>query len=192
MAELVPRTSWRSLLAAGLPGWRMAGEGGFRQIQDGVIESHGGPGLLWFAAEPFEDIVLRAVWRIARPEDNSGIFLRCPALDEGYQGAIDRGYEVQIDDRAYDPERQVFGSALHRTGAIYRLAPAPHLLSRPPGQWNEFEIVARGPVISVHLNGEPASHLAHAGGRQSKGYIALQAHHQGSAVQFRSVEIAVL
>ena len=34
-------------------GWRMAGEGGFRWVDAGVIESHGGSGLLGFLHEAF-------------------------------------------------------------------------------------------------------------------------------------------
>jgi Domain of Unknown Function (DUF1080) len=109
--------AWRSLLTADLRGWRMAGLGGFHAIADGTIESYGGPGLLWYAAATFDDFVVELDWRLIHPDDNSGLFLRIPPLADDIQLAIDQGYEVQIDDRAYDPDAQTTDSALHRTGA---------------------------------------------------------------------------
>ena len=111
-------------LFSNLDGWRMAGPGGFRRFSDGTIESYGGPGLLWYADEAFEDFLLLLEWRIARIEDNSGVFIRAPPLSDSPQPAIERGYEVQIDDRGVDPVTNLLGSPFHMTGAIYQLAPA--------------------------------------------------------------------
>jgi hypothetical protein len=175
-------------LFSNLDGWRMAGPGGFRRFSDGTIESYGGPGLLWYADEAFEDFLLLLEWRIARTEDNSGVFIRAPPLSDSPQPAIERGYEVQIDDRGVDPVTNLLGSPFHMTGAIYQLAPAVRRPSRPVGQWNDFEIAVRGPTISVRLNGEEVSHLAN-GSRETRGYIGLQNHHEGSAVRFRNLRV---
>jgi hypothetical protein len=173
-----------------LSSWRMAGAGGFRQI-GGVIQSYGGPGILWYEPTAFRDFVLRIEWRVQALEDNSGVFLRIPPLGDSVQRAIDEGYEVQIDERGLDPETGRLGSVLHATGAIYRLAPAKIFASRAVGEWNAFEITARGPAISVWLNGVAVSQLEN-GGRRSHGHIGLQAHHAGSAVEFRNLAIAPL
>jgi hypothetical protein len=179
----------RELLTSDLAGWRMAGAGGFRRVFDGAIESYGGPGLFWYAAEVFEDFVLTVAWRLAKPDDNSGVFLRCPPLTDSPQPAIERGYEVQIDDRGLDPERHVLGSPLHLTGAIYRLAPVIRRSSRPVGDWNVFEVKVTGSTIAVKLNGEEVSRLKNAS-REPRGHIGLQNHHDGSAVQFWNLHIA--
>jgi hypothetical protein len=169
--------------AIDLTEWRMAGHGGFRSVGD-AIESHGGPGILWYPAAEYGDFVLRIEWRVSRGDDNSGVFLRIPALSGSVQPAIDDGYEVQIDERGVDPENGRLDSPVHRTGAIYKLAPAVPGASRPVGSWNRFEIAAHGPSISVRLNDMPVSYLER-GYRRSAGHIGLQAHHSGSAVQFR-------
>jgi hypothetical protein len=187
----MPAARGASLLTGDLSGWRMAGQGGFHAIADGVIESHGGPGLLWYAAATFDDFVVELDWRLTQPDDNSGLFLRIPPLADDIQPAIDQGYEVQIDDRAYDPEAGATGSALHRTGAIYRLAPATTLLSAPVGSWNRFSVTAYADSIVVLLNGSQASRFDHAD-RRASGHIALQTHHEGSAVQFRSLRVLPL
>ncbi|NOJ40016.1 3-keto-disaccharide hydrolase [Bradyrhizobium australiense] len=179
----------RNLLAASrLTHWRMAGPGGFRNVE-GVIESFGGPGLFWYAEEAFDDLVLSVEWRLSSLEDNSGVFLRCPPLADSPQPAIERGYEVQIDDRGLDPEKKLLGSPLHLTGAIYQLAPAVRLASRAVGQWNRFDVHATGSTIRVILNREEVSLLGRAS-RQPRGHIGLQNHHAGSAVQFRNLQVA--
>jgi hypothetical protein len=80
---------------------------------------------------------------------------------------------------------------LHRTGAIYGLVPAIANASQPVGIWNEFEIAVQGPTIDVILNDVPVARLEGAR-RRGRGHIGLQAHHDGSAVQFRRCDIRPL
>jgi Domain of Unknown Function (DUF1080) len=177
------------LLNPTLEGWRMAGRGSFVWNDEGVIESRGGSGLLWYTEAVFENFVLRVDWRVLAPEDNSGVFLRCPPLGrDDLTPAIERGYEIQIDERGVDPEADALGSALHVTGAIYKLAPAISRASHPVGTWNRFEIRAEGRTIDVTLNGTSVARLEN-GPRESRGHVALQAHHEGSRVQFRDLEV---
>jgi hypothetical protein len=93
--------------------------------------------------------------------------------------AIERGYEVQIDDRGFDPETGRLGSSLHRTGAIYKLAPAPFLLSRAVGRWNAFTITARGRLIRVELNGRETARLDDSS-REPSGHIARPERQRGA------------
>lgn len=179
---------FQPLLRADLGGWKMAGRGGFRPVGEGVIESYGGPGLLWYAQEVYEDFVLKVEWRTMRGDANSGVFIRCPPLAGDPQPAIDRGYEIQIDDYGVDPQTGKMFSRLHITGAIYRLAPVRIVTSYGAALWNQFEITARGRTIEVALNGEQVSRLTDAA-REPRGHIALQAHDEASNVQFRNLEI---
>src|SRR5262249_45719903 len=101
----------------------------------------------------------------------------------------DQGYEIQIDDRGFDPNTNTTGSALHMTGAVYQLAAATLLASKPVGQWNTFVVEATGDRIKVTLNGQLVSQLVGNQGRPLKGHIGLQNHHPGSRVQFRRLMI---
>lgn len=175
-------------LLTDLSGWRMAGQGGFERIAPDTVETHGGSGLLWYADEVFDDFVLTVEWRVLDRFDNSGVFIRSPPLLDDPQPAIDRGYEIQIDERGFNPRRNVEDDALHVTGALYEIAPARERASRSTGEWNAFEVVARGDTIEVVLNGVPVSRSAGAG-RELRGHIALQAHHEGARVQFRALEV---
>jgi hypothetical protein len=173
----------------------MAGFGSFMELGANIIESVGGIGLLWFTAQEFADFLLKVDWRASNPDDNSGIFLRFPALGSSdpandWQLAVTQGYEVQIDDTGKNPDTNppTFGDALHQTGAIYKLAAATKLASLPVGLWNSFEIEAKGNDLKVTLNGQLVSSLKN-GSRPLKGHIGLQNHHAGSRVQFRNLRI---
>ena len=188
----VPAAGTLSLLTASLDGWQMAGSGRFSVVGSNTVESEGGIGLLWYAKEEFSDFLLTVQWRSINLFDNSGVFLRFPVLGnqnpaEDWKLAVDQGYEVQIDDRGFDPNTNATGSPLHTTGAVYQLAPATKLASKPLGEWNTFEIEAIGPGIRVRLNGELVSHLTNNQGRPLKGHIGLQNHHPGSRVHFRNL-----
>ena len=177
-----------------LSDWQMAGTGRFNVIGGEVLESEGGPGVLWYTRAAFADFVLGIDWRLSSLEDNSGVYLRFPPLntddpEHDWQLADRQGYEVQIDDRGYDPETKSFNSPLHLTGAIYKLAPALKHASRPVGAWNTFVIEAQGHRLSVMLNGELVSSLTADGSRPLRGHVGLQTHHPGSRVQFRNIRL---
>jgi hypothetical protein len=177
-----------------LTDWQMAGTGRFNVIGGEVLEAEGGPGVLWYTRAAFADFVLSVDWRLSSLEDNSGVYLRFPPLgrddpEHDWQLADRQGYEVQIDDRGYDPETKAFNSPLHLTGAIYKLAPALKRASRPVGDWNTFVIEAQRHHLSVRLNGELVSRLMADNGRPLQGHIGLQTHHPGSRVQFRKIRI---
>ena len=177
--------------------WQMAGHGRFNIIGGEVLESEGGPGLLWYTGAAFADFVLCVDWRLSSIEDNSGVYLRFPPLgrddpEHDWQVADRQGYEVQIDDRGYDPQTQALNSSLHLTGAIYKLSPALKRASRPVGEWNTFVIEAQSYRLSVTLNGEPVSRLIADDSRPLRGHIGLQTHHRGSRVQFRNIRIREL
>jgi hypothetical protein len=170
-----------------LNGWKMTGPGQFIVIAKSILESDGGPGLLWFSQKEFDNFELRLDWRVNNVTDNSGVYLRIPQLNGDFTPADSQGYEVQIDERGID-ENGNPGSALHRTGAVYKLAASSSATSNPPGAWNHYEIIANGNKISVKLNGMPVAELQN-GTRRTKGFIALQNHHPGSKVQFRNIRI---
>lgn len=180
-----------------LASWKMAGHGSFAVVGDGIIESVGGPGLYWFTGATFSDFALDIDWRIQDRHDNSGVFIRFPALgaadpDSDWRVAVEQGYEIQIDDRGYDPATKATGSMLHISGAIYRIAPASRLASHEVGAWNHFRVTARGDGVAVSLNDTEVARLGYKVGRPLSGHVGLQNHHDGSRVQFRNLRITPL
>ncbi len=187
--RLTPKveTNFTPLFDGTMSGWKMAGPGKFIVVGGSILESDGGPGLLWFSQQEFENFELRLDWRVNSALDNSGVYLRVPPLVDDFRPADTQAYEVQIDERGVDDSGNP-GSPLHRTGAVYKLAPSTTVASNPPGAWNHYIIKAIGNEISVMLNDMPVAELQN-GTRRSRGFIALQNHHAGSKVQFRNIRI---
>lgn len=173
--------------------WQMAGRGAFRRVGPDTVESDGGPGIWWYSRQHFRDFVLLVDWCLSEPEDNSGVFVRIPALgrddpENDWRPAVAEGYEIQIDNRGVDPATGLMGSARHLTGAVYELAPARPVNTLPARFWNCFAIMARGDRLEVSLNGDLVSTLV-GGARSAAGHIGFQAHHPGARVRFRNVQI---
>lgn len=167
-------------------GWRQAGPGGFR-IENRMLVTEGGLGLLWYSARQFGSFELTVDWKVTKKSDNSGVYVRFPAPTVAGKPsgeppiAIDRGYEIQIDD-----EGAPDGEMVHKTGAIYGLQPPAKLASRQPGKWNTFVIRVEGNIYNVTLNGKPVI-TNFKGDRSLSGHIGLQNHSLEDRVFFRKV-----
>lgn len=167
----------------------MSGAGNFIELGRNIIESNGGTGLLWYTHKQFENFLLRTEWQARDVTDNSGIFIRFPDPGTDLNIPITQGYEIQIDNTGHDPEIGTLDDPLHKTGAIYKLAPSYAVPAI--GQWHKFEIEARGTTITVRLDGQQVSELKNAS-RSPKGFIGLQNHHTDSRVQFKRLRIKEL
>lgn len=188
-----PSTTSRPLYDGTLAGWQMSGSGSFLQVFD-ILESTGGPGILWYTREVFSDFVLELEWQYADRTDNSGIFIRVPSLNTSspndWTAAIDQSYEIQIDPRGFNSERNIENDPLRSTGAIYNLnAPTRTDVATGPWQWNTFVIEVVRNRIKVTLNGVLVNDFTDPNPRSLGGHIGLQNHHDGSKVQFRNIRI---
>ena len=107
---------------------------------------------------------------------NSGVFLRCPDP----AGISDTAcYEVNIFDTRSDQT--------YRTGGIVNLA-EPSQFVYTGGQWNRYQIAARGNRLEVTLNGKPMVDVEDS--QFASGHLALQ-YGQGT-VRFRNVRVRPL
>jgi hypothetical protein len=69
---------WKPLFnGKDLSGWEHVGPGSFT-VEDGMLRTHGGMGLLWYTREKFGNTTLRVVFKTTGPVDNSGLFIRFP------------------------------------------------------------------------------------------------------------------
>jgi len=195
--ELKPivEADFMPLLDENLNGWQMVGTGTFKKVQH-IIESAGGPGLLLYKKEAFKNFILKADWRVTDVNDNSGIYVRLPDIENGSGNWLleaNKGWEVQIDERGFDSRNNTEGNSLKRTGAIYDLTPAKvEDASRPICEWNTFEIQVINQAVKVVLNGVLVSELENDPTRPVEGFIGLQNHHPGSRVQFGNIRIKKL
>jgi len=215
------------------PAWAHVGYGGM-VVEGHAIRTECAPeglGLLVYKKAKLGNCQVRVVFKAKDERSNSGVYVRLadgildragqpgPAFSRNAQGepsdesmekvkaaaereegawyAVHNGYEVQIAGG---------GDALHRTGAIYSLAPSTSVAR--PGEWQTLVITLDGTRISVELDGKkvssldtgskdlPARKAWHEPKREPKrpavGYIGLQNHDPGDEVWFKEVSVKPL
>jgi hypothetical protein len=176
-----------------LTGWVMVGPGRF-VIENGLMKTEGGMGLLYYSKEKIGGATLRVVFKTTSQYANSGVFIRLPELPKDPWYAVHNGYEVQID---------AGGDEWHCTGALYSLAKVSRKNQKPMGEWNTMEIRLEGQKTIVFLNGEKINEFDGnqpvpprkawfepvRGPRPDAGYIGLQNHDARSTVYFREVSV---
>jgi Domain of Unknown Function (DUF1080) len=125
--------------------------------------------------DSYKDFQIRAEFWVDE-EANSGIFLRCDQADK-----IDSKicYEVNIFDKRPDPS--------YGTGAIVDVAKV-NPMPKAAGKWNTYEITAKGPHLTIVLNGEKTADVEDS--KHLAGHFALQ--YGSGVVKFRKVEIKPL
>ncbi len=179
-----------------LDGWQQVGPGSF-VVQDHMMKTTGGMGLLWYTREKIEHATVRVVFKMTGAEADSGVFIRIPEKPADPWAAIDRGYEVEIGDWPDD---------YSCTGVIYTFSKAMARPLKPLGEWNTMEITIDGPRTVVYLNnvkvtdykeGQPVPPRhpnvrdPATGPRMDSGYIGLQ-NHPGSEVYFKEISVKPL
>jgi hypothetical protein len=192
---LLPAAEWKQLFnGRDMSGWEHVGPGRFL-LEDGMLKTEGGMGLLWYKGGKFGNCTIRVVFRtVSTPGANSGVYIRMedPPKDPWY--GVHNGYEVQIDGQADD---------WHATGAIYSLSKIEKRVQKPAGEWNTMEIALRGSETIVRLNGEVVNDFKQnapvperkmwfepvRGPRPDSGYLGLQNHDGKSVVVFKEVAV---
>ncbi|GMA33332.1 hypothetical protein GCM10025875_33240 [Litorihabitans aurantiacus] len=164
--------------------WNMAGPGSFGRQADCSLRTSGGMGLLWHGEE-LGEYSLKLDWKLTK-DDNGGIFVGFPDPGTDPWVAVNQGYEIQID--ATDEDDRTTGAIYTFQGADLAAVEAS---LNPVGEWNAYEIVVQDQTIQVYLNGtqvndftstDPARDLA-------QGFIGMQNHGAGEAVNYRNVRV---
>ena len=173
-----PDAGWITLIDGdrGLDNWNRVGTANWRAA-DGVVQadkSEKGSGYL-VSKNSYKDFVIRAEFWVS-DDANSGIFMRCSDPKNITDTSC---YEANIFDQRPDPS--------YGTGAIVNIAkisPMP----KAGGKWNTYEITAKGPRLTVVLNGTRTVDVEDT--KFASGPIALQ--WGRGVVKFRKVQIKPL
>jgi hypothetical protein len=176
-----------------LDGWRLVGGTGPGYLVEGdrvVCPPNGGGNL--FTEKEYANFVLRLEFKLS-PGGNNGIGLRAPF--EGDAAYV--GMEIQVLDDP-DPRYKDIQPGQH-CGSIYQVFPAKQGALKPTGEWNSYEITARGRQVSINLNGTMVVDAdldsvkdekvlkAHPGLARSSGHIGFLGHR--SHVEFRRIRV---
>ena len=189
---------WKQLFnGEDLAEWEQIGPGEF-VVENGLLKTVGGMGMIFYPAERFGDVIIRVVYTVKDNDCNSGVFIRLPEKPWDPWAAVNSGYEVQIDNGT----RHV-GGDFHCTGVLYSLTRAIAHPQKAPGEWNTMEIILDGQRTIVHVNGEKVTDFTEGdqvppkirdfepdrGPRPASGYIGLQNHDSESIVYFKEVAV---
>jgi Domain of Unknown Function (DUF1080) len=193
---------WQQLFnGKDLTGWKHVGPGG-DTVEEGLICTHGGMGLLYWTGGKLGNCVIRVVYKMRDYNDNSGVFIRIPIEPREEWMPVHYGYEVQIDNHPESSGEDEY----HVTGTLYSLTKPLAKPGKPGPKWNTMEITLDGPRTVVVLNGVKVTDYTEGdpvpakkfdfepwrGGRPLEGYIGLQNHSDNDIVFFKEVAVRKL
>ena len=190
-------SKWRALFdGKGTQGWEMVGPGELK-LENGELVTHGGMGMLWYSKEKLGNCEIRVVFKLSHLDDNSGVFVRIPERPQTPWDAVNKGYEIQIDNTENE---------WHRTGCLYSLTKAHNLVSPQTGEWATMLITLDGKRTRVEVDGRLVTDFTEGdavpekkvwyepdrGLRPEQGYIGLQNHGGEAHVHFKEVSVLPL
>lgn len=181
-----------------LNGWTLVSKGRGRGyvVENGMIvcPSDGGGNL--FTEKEFSDFIFHVEYRM-EPGGNNGVGIRAPLSgDTAYQGM-----EIQILDDQHEKYKGRIKPTQY-TASIYDVIPARPGFQKTAGEWNTYDIMAKGRQIRITLNGvivvdanldivkEPEVLKRHPGLSRTGGRVGFLGH--GSRVEFRNIRIKTL
>jgi hypothetical protein len=193
---------WKQLFdGKDLNGWKHVGPGGMT-VENGLIHTHGGMGLLYWTGGKLGDCVIRVVYKMRDFNDNSGVFVRIPDVPTEPWMPVNKGYEVQIDNHPETSGENEY----HVTGTLYSQTKPLAKPGKPGPEWNTMEITLDGPRTIVSVNGVKVTDYTEGqpvppkefdfepdrGRRPESGYIGLQNHSDKDIVFFKEVAVKPL
>ena len=193
---------WKQLFdGKDLAGWKHVGPGNMT-VEDGLIRTHGGMGLLYWSGGKLSNCRIRVVFKMRDFNDNSGVFIRIPIEPREEWMPVHYGYEVQIDNHPETSNEDEY----HITGTLYSLTKPLAKPGKPGPEWNTMLITIDGPHTIVELNGVKVTDYTEGqpvperkfnfepqrGTRPNEGYIGLQNHSDNDIVFFKEVALKML
>jgi hypothetical protein len=193
-----PQSSqWRALFdGKGTQGWEMVGPGELK-LENGELVTYGGMGMLWYSKEKLGNCEIRVVFKLSRSDDNSGVFIRIPERPQTPWDAVNKGYEIQIDNTENE---------WHRMGCLYSLTKAKAIVSPKVGEWSTMLVILDRKRTIVKIDGQLVTDFTEGGAVPQKtiwyepdrglrpefGFIGLQNHGGEAHVHFREVSVRPL
>ena len=165
--------------------WRLAG---------GVLVCKGTPKGYIYTEKDYANFVLKLQWRWppGKPPGNGGVLLRMT----GKHGIWPKCLEAQINVGDAGDFWGLGGYSL--TGPAERSKSVEHpqlgkltnvkksaAREKPPGQWNQYEIIADGDVVTLKINGRIVNKAT--GCETTPGKICLTS--EGDEIHFRNVQL---
>jgi len=193
---------WRQLFnGKDLTGWKHVGDGSMT-VENGIIQTHGGMGLLYWTGQKFGNCTIKVVYRMEKENSNAGFFIRIPVEPKEAWMPVFYGYEVQIDNHPETSGEDEY----HSTGMLYAFTKPLATAWKPGPEWNTFEITLEGDRTVVVLNGVKVTDYKegdpvparkfdfepYPGRRPDFGYIGMQNHGEHDVVFYKEISVKPL
>jgi len=156
-------------------GWRFGNASAFGKtpdnwsIGDSLIKLKGGGSPHLASQWDYEDFDVRIEWMAHKKGYNSGFYIR--------SGRAVNANQINLAEK--DCGHLIYGVPG---------GPAVPKLQKPPGEWNEWRVLAVGDKLTLWCNGDKAWELT--GFKPARGYLGLQA--EGAAIDFKNLRVKEL
>ena len=158
-------------------------------VVDGTIVCKGKPSGYLRTEKDYSDYTLTLEWRWAPDSKggNSGVLVH--ASSPGAIGVWPKSIEAQLA-AGNAGDIWVIGETIQIPDAEKRVMGRRHLnltdnSEKPIGEWNKYEIVAKGDELTLKVNGDLVNHASKCSA--TKGAICLQS--EGAEVHFRNIKL---
>lgn len=163
-------------------------------VEDGVLTCRGTPRGYLHSREDHTDFTLELEWRwppgaepgrggvLIRQSGPHGIWPKCleAQINAGEAGDFWglAGYSFEGDEKRREVlEHDTLGTLTH--------LPRTKTVERPAGEWNRYEIIARGGEVILRINGEEVNRAT--GCPEDAGPICITS--EGSPIEFRNLRL---
>lgn len=167
------------------------------QLREGVLVCRGTPKGYLYLDHDFTNFILRLEWRWpeGKKPGSGGVLIRLTGPDKIWPRSLEAQLNTGeagdfwgLDGFALDGPAERKKSLDHaQFGKLTNLKRTADL-EKPAGQWNQYEIIARGPLVILRVNGQEANRAIGCDVRAGK--ICLTA--EGDEIHFRNVSLQEL
>ncbi len=159
-------------------------------VADGVLRCKGRPIGYLRTKEKYDNYILELQWRWpqgTKPGSNNGVLLRAHGEEQVWPQSVEAQLKVENAGDVYTNH----GFALtpvpgqtegRRTEKLY---PSNE---KPPGQWNDYQLIMDGDVLTLKVNGLLQTQIT--GVEELPGWIALQS--EGRPIEYRNIRLTPL
>ena len=164
------------------------------QINDGILTCKGTPLGYLYTKEKYTDFVLKLQWRWVPDTDpgKGGVLFRMTGEDKiwptSLEAQINAGNEgdfVGLVGYELSGPSERFSSLNHDVFGKLTFVKKAKASAKPPGQWNDYEIIAKGGTLTLRLNGQQVNQATDCD--ITAGPILLTS--EGNPIQFRNIEL---
>ncbi len=166
-------------------------------VQDGVLKCKGMPKGYIYTTKDYDDFVLKLEWRwpADKAPGKGGVLVRTTGPNKIWPKSLEAqinspdagdfwglgGYALTGPaDRSKSLEHPEFGKLTNVKKAV--------AAEKPAGQWNQYEIIARGHTVTLKINGKTVNRATRC--ETEPGKICLTA--EGDEIHFRNIRLIPL